>query len=390
MLHLMVTDCWSPQWLKNVPFKNRLLRSLSNRNNSLIPADKIAHFSGAAVAREAWLRFRRKCYPQANLFEDYNTYGIWFAKAVAQLISNRKLDEAAHMFHGFTTGALETMELLRSRGVACILQQIDTGRSHYQMLSAEAKLWPGWHPEGMSPPAAYFARIDKEWDKASVVIVNSKWTWEALSKQGVPIEKMAVVPLTYDAPPGLRPATRAWKAPLQVLWVADVVLGKGIQYFMGAARRLAKRNISFVVAGTIGISREAIAGAPANMKFLGRVPRGEIGRYYSESHVYVFPTLSDGFGLTQLEAMAHGLPVIATPNCGEVVSNGIDGWIVPARDETALVEAIAKLDDDRQLLRQMSEMTGEKVAKFKTSGYATRMTGAVLEIINGKAANGDK
>ena len=56
--------------------------------------------------------------------------------------------------------------------------------------------------------------------------------------------------------------------------------------------------------------------------------------------MFVLPTLSDGFAITQLEAMAHGLPVVATPNCGRVVTDGEDGLIVPPADADALASAI--------------------------------------------------
>ena len=52
--------------------------------------------------------------------------------------------------------------------------------------------------------------------------------------------------------------------------------------------------------------------------------------------------------------MAHGLPVITTPNCGKVVTDGVDGFIVPARDSKSLADALARLDADRTLLRAMS------------------------------------
>jgi glycosyltransferase involved in cell wall biosynthesis len=69
----------------------------------------------------------------------------------------------------------------------------------------------------------------------------------------------------------------------------------------------------------------------------------------------VLPTLSDGFAITQLEAMAHALPLVVTPNCGRVVTDGIDGFIIPARDGQALAEALVRFDNDRTMLRHMSE-----------------------------------
>ena len=52
--------------------------------------------------------------------------------------------------------------------------------------------------------------------------------------------------------------------------------------------------------------------------------------------MFVLPTISDSFALTQVEAMANGLPVIATRRCGEVVADGVDGRIVPVADAESL------------------------------------------------------
>jgi glycosyltransferase involved in cell wall biosynthesis len=58
--------------------------------------------------------------------------------------------------------------------------------------------------------------------------------------------------------------------------------------------------------------------------------------------------------MTQLEAMAHALPVVVTPNCGRVVTDGMDGLVVPARNSQALADALAQLNANRDLVREMS------------------------------------
>src|SRR5262249_40814932 len=50
----------------------------------------------------------------------------------------------------------------------------------------------------------------------------------------------------------------------------------------------------------------------------------------------------------------HALPLIVTPNCGRVVTDGVDGFIVPPRDGQALAEALVRFDNDRTMLREMS------------------------------------
>ena len=62
--------------------------------------------------------------------------------------------------------------------------------------------------------------------------------------------------------------------------------------------------------------------------------------------------------------MTHGLPVIATPNGGEVVTDGVDGLIVPAGDSMALAEAFQLLIQDPERLRAMSRETSMTSGRF--------------------------
>jgi glycosyltransferase involved in cell wall biosynthesis len=109
------------------------------------------------------------------------------------------------------------------------------------------------------------------------------------------------------------------------------------------------------------------------MTFHGPVNRLETDSFYRSADLFVLPTLSDGFALTQLEAMSHGLPVIATPNCGEVVSDGLDGLIVPACDPMALAEAMQLLIQSPEKLWMMSDATKDKVDQFSLERLGTNL-----------------
>ena len=206
-----------------------------------------------------------------------------------------------------------------------------------------------------------------------------------LVAQGVDEKKIIVVPLCYEH---RAQAVRAREPgadgePLTVLWLGQVILRKGIQYLFEAAAKLINSNIRFVVAGPVGISEKGALAAPANVKMIGRVMPSEAQVEYAKADVFVLPTVSDGFALTQLEAMSHGLPVITTPNCGEVVTDGVDGLIVPARDSEALAEAIARLDKDRVLLREMSQkaLQTAKDPRYSLDGYADAVEGALCAAV---------
>ena len=179
-----------------------------------------------------------------------------------------------------------------------------------------------------------------------------------------------------DAEKDPRPSTLDSRRTLRVLFLGQVILRKGIQYLIEAAKLLKEESIHFDVVGPIGISEEAMKSAPPNMTFHGSVTRDRTQEFYERADIFVLPTLSDGFALTQLEAMAHGLPVIATQNCGEVVTDGVDGLIVPASDPNALAEAFQLIIQDPKKLKAMSQATGAKVEQFSL----TKLTENLAEL----------
>ena len=151
-------------------------------------------------------------------------------------------------------------------------------------------------------------------------------------------------------------------SPLRVLFLGQVNVRKGIQYLVAAAKLLADEPVQFDVVGPVGISDAAMKSAPSNVTFHGRAGRDETAAWYARSDVFVLPTISDGFAITQIEAMAHGLPVVTTPNCGAVVTDGVDGFIVPARDANALAQAFRRYLKEPELLESQH---GAALAKSK-------------------------
>jgi glycosyltransferase involved in cell wall biosynthesis len=197
-------------------------------------------------------------------------------------------------------------------------------------------------------------------------------------KQGVSDEKINVVPLAYESKGHRYEAKRVpSNRPLRVIWLGTVSLSKGIQYLVEAARELESASVEFSVVGPVQITEKAVSFAPSNMTFHGRVPRDEVDSHYRNADVFVLPTLSDGFAITQLEAMDHGLPVVTTPNCGRVVSNGKDGFVVPPRDSEALAEALLHLAENRNRIYYMSKEALATSATYSLDRVADQLTSIV-------------
>jgi len=303
------------------------------------------------------------------------------------------------IFFGYDTGFLEPAEWMKARGGKTIVCQMDPSRFEVDLVKEEEKLWPGWANRSVEVPEAYFQRREQEWAVADLVMVNSEWTKAALISQGVNEGKIVVVPLAYElekakgerlkAKGGIyknqvvgrwareegneisekssRISTLDSRRTLRVLFLGQVILRKGIQYLVEAAKLFQNEAVIFDVVGPIGISEEVVTSAPPNMIFHGPISRDKAPEFFGNADLFVLPTLSDGFALTQLEAMAYGLPVITTQNCGQVVTNGVDGAIVPTRDAAILADSIRSLIQDPARLQGMSESTLSKVAQFGLS-----------------------
>jgi Glycosyltransferase len=101
------------------------------------------------------------------------------------------------------------------------------------------------------------------------------------------------------------------------------------------------------------------------VKFLGW--RDDVDALMSGWDIYVQPSLAEGFGIAAVEAMASGLPVVATNVGGlsEIVVDGETGILVPARDPAALAKSIERLVDDPALRLQMGETVANGCASFQ-------------------------
>jgi len=364
LLRFMYVDIWC-SWgrslLRHGPAK---VRALATRFNSEIPPDRVVSFTSGATLWRGAQNLRRRKLSRLEMSDEFCSFGRWYALQIRRHLLQIDLDPQIDHFFGFNSNSLEALELLKERRVFTVLDQVDPGLVEENIVLAEAERWPGWEgiPGRMSQN--YWDRVKAEWATADVVLVNSNWSRVALVQQGVPESKILVVPLAIDLKENhvLQPANP--EGPLKVIWLGSVILRKGIQYLVEAARKLESSNVEFLLAGPLGISEQAVRSFPNNIKVLGRVTRDQLSVYYRQAHVFALPTLSDGFAITQLEAMAHGLPVVTTPNCGNVVTDGLDGFIVPARDSQALADAIARLDTDRPLLRAMSDKTLLTIQKY--------------------------
>jgi glycosyltransferase involved in cell wall biosynthesis len=283
-----------------------------------------------------WWLAGRSARSHAAQFDIYRRWGSEFAKRVADTL----IDEDFTTLFSFSGASLEALQQARSLGALSVLDEIAPSHLEDDIIGEEQARFPLLEPHSSPTPASFLKRLETEWDAADRILVNSNWSKSALLARGVPHDKIHVVPISYNAN-HLRQAQkfRSANEPLKVLWLGTLCLRKGFPYAVEAARQLLNAPVNFTFAGpsTIDLTR---VNWPRNAKYVGQVPRTDVQSLWRDHHVFLLPTLSDGFAITQIEALAHGLPVIVTPNCGDVVEDWRCGRIVRPRDPRSIADAI--------------------------------------------------
>jgi glycosyltransferase involved in cell wall biosynthesis len=371
-LRTFYTDAWAGRMRGLLARGPGRTRALADRFAADLPPEKVISSTAVTLFEQATAPLRIRHPSVAATHDEWSREGRRFATWVNRRLARRPPDPATDAFYGCKTVCLETLRPLRDRGIFTLVDQADPSRVEEELVRQERARWPGWERMSDPVPASYYGRCAAEWAAADVVLVYSDWTRDAIASLGVPAEKIIVVPLAYEGNP-TPPRTVGTGDRITVLWLGHVMLRKGIPYLIEAARQLQDRPIDFVVAGQVHISDEAVRSAPANVRFIGRVFRGAAAEVYRSADLFVLPTISDSFALTQVEAMAHGLPVIATARCGKVVTDGVDGRLVPTADAAALAAAIAGFAADRSTLRRMSDAARAKAATFTLDAYGQQV-----------------
>lgn len=355
----LITDCWNAQ-----PTSRWVPARFRNRTHVDIPRDAVTPFSSSLLRFEALSRLlRRRGWP---LIEARNN---WFDERAAARVHRIAEGQPRGVLFAYSYAARRTLAAARQAGWKTLLGQIDPGPLEWQLVQARRRE-AGLAPEA-EPSATYWDSWREECDLADAILVNSEWSREALHEQGIPRGKIRVVPLAYEGSgqdgdrSGTTGAAFTSARPLQVLFLGQVIVRKGILEILGAIDRLAGAPVVWTFAGGGEASLLEKLRQRPQVRVLGPVLRQEAGLHYRAADIFLLPTHSDGFAITQLEAAAHGLPIIASDRCGTVVQDGVNGVVLQSITAEAISEAVSSfLDNPRQLVDFRTEQQRLPIRKL--------------------------
>lgn len=356
-----------------------LRRLLSRHVPTTIPAAKVRSWIYPSFQIEQLNRFHPIARKKARFWHQHGIGGHWLA--------NRAILEdyaGANALYVHPCASTDAVREARRRGMFVVVEAI----SHPLNKLVEAEEYRKFGRPSPEPEVEALDNIEffkEEAIFADLVVAASPYVRDGLIDVGIDAKRISTVPYGIDSKFfNDTPTPQAGR----ILYVGNVGYLKGVPYLAEAARRLDTEGFECEIRA-VGPHDPELIRRPefVGPAYVGQVPRAEIKKEFLNADVFVFPSLSDGFGIVLLEAMAAGLPVICTPNCGAVVRDGIEGFVVPVRDAESLADRIRLLVGNRELRKRMGEAARATARRYSLEEYNRNFTKAVMTSLSGKQLN---
>lgn len=223
------------------------------------------------------------------------------------------------------------------------------------------------------------ARIDAEIAMADFIICASSFTRHSLIHHGVPEERIRIVP--YGAEPVHRAGSVSkTKAQTRFLFVGQGMQRKGLHHLLRAWKEARLQNATLrVICSKLDPGFEPLLDQPG-IEYSGAVSRAEVLEAFAAAHVFVMPSLYEGFGLVYLEALAAGCFVIGTPNTG-VPDLGL-GADMSRLVEPGNVEQITSVLRETDQLRRNGAFDHEAIVRFADSLSREAFRRRIVDCLN--------
>jgi glycosyltransferase involved in cell wall biosynthesis len=195
-----------------------------------------------------------------------------------------------------------------------------------------------------------------------------------------PIDTAVFKEYSYNERNKIRERLAIKKSDIVVTFIGRISEDKGLLYLLEAIKFFIERHnnsVKFLIAGEGPLLKWFLnntASYEEQVSFLGPLYSSkEVVNVLNASDIFVYPiTMSYGYALSVLEAMATGLPTIITEigPTKELVINGQNGFVVPVKDSTALIKALTNLIGNKNLRKRMGKRAKEVLTRFSVESYS--------------------
>ncbi len=352
---------------------------------------------GVLAAHRAGILARAICYPNrqkeiprrsvkslqyhpVRLLSALGSKDYYAAKKRCLDISAEKLLQSGDydFFHGWSGESFRSLIAARSLGIPSVMDVATWHRNKGHVKPQETKSerlarlsdrgWKDWrkhlHPTRLQHLTEY--------DLANVILVPSLKSADTFRIVGISPEKLHYVGRGVDIA-RYQPAEKPPEI-FRVGFVGALIKRKGVHHLLEAWKKLALKNAELVLIGTVHDEMKLYLNelATDTVRVIGFTK--SVQDELRQCSAFVFPSECEGFAKATLEAAACGLPLIATAESGDAVSDQETGLIIPANNPDAISAAILQLQQNPDQGTAMGKAGRERVERlFTWDHYRCRM-----------------
>jgi glycosyltransferase involved in cell wall biosynthesis len=356
---------------------------MADKNSTHLPADRYARCWPYHLALKPFYHLTPQIWSERATYFFRGLHGAWLRARLRRAGAPRF--DVAQAIMGFAT------ELFDRADAVGALKVVDAPNSHpttyYGYWQRECDLWcPG---ETVPIPRHMFARMNRELQRADLVLCPSVFVRDTMVANGILPEKCFVNPFGVDT----RVFTPRAAPPPQprFVCVGTICLRKGHPYLFRAFAKVkaARPDAELICVGEFKrdfrLERPRWAGSFTHHRAL---PHSQLNELLRTCTAFVLVSCEEGFARVLSEAMAAGLPVVATYESGAttLVEHGVEGFIVP-RNPEAIAGAMLQLAAAADLNARMGGAAYQKGAARNTwQDYGDRLLAAYQRALEAKGA----
>ena len=308
----------------------------------------------------------------------------WFRTTITfdHKVASQLKKSPSRIFIGTETCARDSFRMAGAKGMIKVL---DCPQAHPDFLTR--LLAAAADDLGLPPPPPFDTpeiadRKTEEFATADILLMISELERRSFVEAGLPEERLVVVPYGIDTtlwvPPKMK-TTMQPNAPLRVLFVGTVGFRKGIPYLLQALHKCGSLVRLTLVGPNSRETDQFLHTAGPAINYVGTKTKAALREIYWKSDVLVLPSLVDTFGLVAMEAMACGLPVIVTENCGVPVPD--PAWRVPIMNSDAIAQRLEYYAKDRDALKNDGQIAQQFARQFTPERYREQIKNLLLRLL---------
>jgi glycosyltransferase involved in cell wall biosynthesis len=358
----------------------------NNRNSGEISLQKIRIYFIKELFRLIFNFFHlKKLYFYENSYFSVNSvYKDLDLKVSRYLKKNFK---NINVIYSYEDCSLNSFQFAKNNGIRTIYDLTSPyWRLKEKILNEEIKLQPEWKLSSTEVNSKQKCLDkDKEIFLSDQIVVAS--TFSAKSLELYNEKKLSVEIIPYGSPTPITNVINDRKIndKLKIIFAGRPLLSKGFPYLIESLTSI-DLPWELEIAGSIPEKPELISKKlflflrDNRCKFLGQISNNKLLEKMRNSHIFIFPSIYEGFGQVLLEAMSCGLPVITTENTGgpDFIKDCDNGFVTKIRDTKRTIEIINNLYNNEELRRLISKKAINTANKLNWNNYSNKLKNVLL------------